>query len=121
MAISTCAAQAGQHVRLNFMKLRQLFDLLLARTSEWYGNLLHDGTGTRADDIEPVRQVDTLSNVVSNEKHRGRRLIPDAQEQSLHVISGLRVEGAKRLIHQENLGPDCERPRDSDTLLHPAR
>src|SRR5260370_32081849 len=42
------------------------------------------------------------------------------QQQLLHLQSGLRVERAERLVHQEELGLHQQAAREADTLLHAA-
>ena len=47
--------------------------------------------------------------------------LPDAQQLLVHVLAGDLVERAERLVHQQDLRPRDERPRDRDPLPHPAR
>ena len=45
----------------------------------------------------------------------------DAQQLGLHVLAGHLVEGAERLVHQQQRRVGGERPGDGDPLLHAAR
>ncbi len=38
----------------------------------------------------------------------------------LQILAALRVEGAERFVHQEDLGAGCERSRNGDALAHAA-
>ena len=45
----------------------------------------------------------------------------DPQQLGLHVLAGHLVEGAERLVHQQQRRVGGERPGDGDPLLHAAR
>ncbi len=57
---------------------------------------------------------------MGDEKHGLAGLSPDAQEFGLHDFAGLRVQGGKGLVHDEDLRVDGERPRQIAALLHTA-
>ncbi|OJV02810.1 MAG: hypothetical protein BGO06_14725 [Shinella sp. 65-6] len=46
--------------------------------------------------------------------------LPDAREQFLHLHAGQRVQGAERLVHQQQLRLVGKRAGDGDPLLHAA-
>jgi hypothetical protein len=58
---------------------------------------------------------------VGDEDRGLARLGPDPQQLELHELAGLRVERGERLVEQEHLRVDRERPRQVHALLHPAR
>ena len=60
------------------------------------------GFGDRAEHDDAVCDVDGLIDVVRHEQHRRGLLVVDREEQVLHLQSGQRVEGAERLIEQED-------------------
>ena len=53
--------------------------------------------------------------------HPGRRVAPQIHDLAAQVFGGERIERAERLVHEQDLGRDRERPREPDALLHPAR
>src|SRR5437773_3285179 len=77
------------------------------------------GRGGHHDD--PIRQRDRLFQIVGHEDHRTLELRPDLEEVVLHQVAGLHVEGAERLVHQDDLGLVHHRHRQRDALAHPAR
>ena len=77
--------------------------------------------GPRRHHDHTIRQVHRLGDRVRHE-HDGRlRRRADLQQLGLHVLAGHLVEGAERLVHQQQLRVRGERPGDRDTLLHAAR
>ena len=55
------------------------------------------------------------------DEHDARaRLGADPQQLGLHVLAGHLVEGAERLVHQQQLRRGGQRPGDRHPLLHPA-
>ena len=48
-------------------------------------------------------------------------LFPDPQKLEVHALAGHLVQGAERLVHQEERRCERERARNRDPLLHPAR
>src|SRR6187551_3584009 len=69
----------------------------------------HDGdrVGHRHRLLLVVRHVD----------ERDADLLLEALDEELHLLAELQVEGAERLVEQEDLRLVDERPRESDTLL----
>jgi hypothetical protein len=75
----------------------------------------------RGEDVDRIRQVDRLRDVVGDEEV-GVVLGPrDVQEQALHPPAGLRIEGPEGLVHEDDLGPVDEGASDRHPLLHAAR
>src|SRR3546814_16439563 len=46
--------------------------------------------------------------------------LPEAQKLLVEVVAGDLVEGAERLVHQQQLGLERQRAGDGDALLHAA-
>src|SRR5207237_261995 len=57
----------------------------------------------------------------SDENDRLPGLLPELRELAVQIFTCLRVEGGERLVHQQHLRIERERPRDGDALPHPAR
>ena len=55
-----------------------------------------------------------------DEQHGRLHLPPQPDEQILHVEAGGRIEGAERLVHEDDPRPEDERPGDRHPLAHPA-
>src|SRR5258708_26988096 len=68
-----------------------------------------------------VTQVDGLVHVMGHEKDGAGGLVPDLQQQLLHVAASLRVEGAERLVHQDHGRPQGQCAGNRNALLHAAR
>jgi hypothetical protein len=55
---------------------------------------------------------------MGDEENPFARARPDVDKQLLHGFAGHAVEGAERLVHQENVGIGSERARNADALAH---
>src|SRR5690242_21828227 len=55
-----------------------------------------------------------------DEHDRRPSLLPDRKQLLLHDASRLRIEGAERFIHEQNVRRDRQRARDRGALLHAA-
>jgi len=69
---------------------------------------------------DPVGEQHRLVEVVGDEHDRLAGLGPDPHELFLHVLAGLGVDRAERLVHEQDLRVGREGPGDPDPLLHPA-
>jgi hypothetical protein len=69
---------------------------------------------------DPVRQVDRLVDVVRHEDDRDPELLAHPQDEVFEFEPGLRVHRRERLVHQQQVGPVGEGPRDRHPLLHAA-
>ena len=56
-----------------------------------------------------------------DEQRRARPLGPDALQLEVEALAGHLVERAERLVEQQHLRLDHERPGDGDPLAHAAR
>src|SRR5213080_1428795 len=77
-----------------------------------------DPPGARRHDGDPRREEERLVQAVGHEDHGLARPAPDVEEPLAHEHARLLVEGAERLVHQEDLRVDGERAADRDALLH---
>ena len=57
---------------------------------------------------------------MGDEQNGLRPFRPDAQQLEAHFIAGERIKRRERLVHQQNVGIEQQRPGDGDALLHAA-
>ena len=82
-------------------------------------DLLHT-PGARRHDDDARREEDRLGDRVRHEDDGGARRLPDPEQLEVEPVARHLVEGAERLVHQDQGRVERERPGDRDTLLHPA-
>ncbi len=80
-----------------------------------------DAARARRHHGDAVGEIDRLLHVMGHEDDGLGCALPDAQQLRLHQASGLGVESAERLVHQQDLGIECERARNGGALLHTTR
>jgi hypothetical protein len=80
-----------------------------------------DAARARRHDDHAVAQEDRLVDVVRDEEDRRLPVLADQQHELLHLLAGLRVERAERLVHQQHRRLVGERAGDRHALLHAAR
>src|SRR5712692_1052076 len=85
------------------------------------GDLFHERPRIRAEDVDLVREVDRLRDVVGHEEDRALDLLPQLVDEVLHAEAGLHVEGAEGLVHEDDLGLHGQRARDRHALPHASR
>ena len=73
------------------------------------------------EDRDPVAHDQRLLLVVRHVDDRGAELAADAQDLELERLAQLLVEGAERLVHQQQPRPEHDRPGERDPLLLAAR
>ena len=78
-------------------------------------------TRIRAHDHDPIRQRDRLGHRVRDEDDGLLAGRPDSKQLGLHAHPRLLVQGAERLVHEQDHRVDRQRPRDCDPLLHTPR
>jgi len=81
---------------------------------------LGDPTWPGRHDDDAVRQEHRLGDRVGDEDDRRAGLGLDADQLRLHVLARHLVQGAERLVHQQDPWSHGQRPGDGDPLLHPA-
>ena len=67
-------------------------------------------------DHDAVGQLECFLLVVRDKHARHLDSAVQTPEPAPQFLSHLRVEGTERLVEQQHLGLDCERPRQSDAL-----
>ena len=77
--------------------------------------------GPGRHDPDAVAQVDRLGDRVRHDHHRGLDLVPQLDDQPLHLVARRLVERRERLVHQDDLRLQHQRARDRDALLLAAR
>ena len=77
--------------------------------------------GPRCQDDDAVGEEDRLGDVVRDEDDRLAALLPEPEQQEVHLVARERVERAERLVEQQHLRVLRERAHDRRALLHAAR
>ncbi len=80
-----------------------------------------DLPGSWRHDDHPGRKKYRLRDRVRDKNDGFLCLAPKFQQLLVEVIPGDLIQGAERLIHQQQFGLNAERPSDGDTLLHSPR
>ena len=70
--------------------------------------------------MTPLREIESLVEVVCDEHHRQSQIGPKLQQQVLQLHPHHRVERAERFVHQPHFRSSRQRARDGDALLHAA-
>ena len=86
----------------------------------WDVHLDHgtNGAGARTHDEDAVRQQHGLRDVVRDQHHGVLDFGPDSQDFDIHLLAGLRIERAERLVQQQDWRVERECPRERRALLH---
>src|SRR5919201_2526130 len=103
-----------------FVHARGLLDLEPARPRQVDRHLLPDAPGTRGENDDAVAEVHRLLDVVGDENDGLACTGPEAHYFFLHRLTGLRIERAERLVHQQHLGIEGQHARERHALLHAA-
>src|SRR5437762_855985 len=85
-----------------------------------YEFLLHP-SGMRRKQQDPITQTNCFPDVVSDKDNGFASRFPNALEIAIKLLAGERIEGGKRLIHQEDAWIGGEGASQGDALFHPAR
>src|SRR5690348_6521226 len=72
--------------------------------------------GPSRHDHDAIRESYRLLEIMSDEDHRLAIGAPQVEQQVAHDLSGLRVERAEWLVHEQDLGIADEHLREADTL-----
>src|ERR1700733_499816 len=95
-------AQTAKNVVRQLVKLISLFQAQIARAVEGYLNVFDNRSRMRTHNKDPVGEVNRLVNIVRDEQDRAGGFVPTFQQELLHLAAGLRIECAKRLVHQDD-------------------
>src|SRR5882672_4091487 len=85
------------------------------------GHAVQHPARPRGEHDHPVGQVDGLVDVMGDEDHGAPGALPDIEQERLHLVAGLDVEGGEGLVHQQDVGAHAEGAGDGHPLLHAAR
>ena len=77
--------------------------------------------GLTAHHGHPVAEQDGLLDVVGDEDDRDAVLLPDVQQELVHPLPGDGVQGAERLVHQQQRRPGGQRAGECRPVPHAAR
>ena len=83
-------------------------------------HLVHDAAGAGGEDVDLVREVHRLRDVVGHEEDGALDLLPQLVDEVLHPEAGLHVEGAEGLVHEDDLGLHGQGAGDGHALAHAA-
>src|SRR3954451_10617587 len=83
-------------------------------------HLFEERAGSGRKHVHTIAQINRLLDRVRHEKHGGLGFPPQVNEQCLHVEAGGWIKRAERLVHEDDARREDQRPRDGDTLPHPA-
>src|SRR5690242_1773756 len=89
-----------------------------AATVERGSKLLDNLARPGRHDANPVREIDGLGHVVSDHEDGLAGFEPDPEQLVLHDFPCLGVEGAKRLVEQQDRRIACERASHRNALFH---
>ena len=92
-----------------------------ARPREIDRDVGDDAAGSRRQDDDAVGDEDRLGDAVGDQDDRGRGPLPQPQQLEVEPLAGQRIERAERLVEQEDLGLERERPGERHPLAGPAR
>jgi hypothetical protein len=81
----------------------------------------HDPPRPRTHHQDPRPQEHRLVDAVGDEEDRAPRRPPDLEQLVLQPLAGQRVEGAERLVHEDDVGVVRQHARDLAALLHATR
>ena len=103
---------------LDVIELGQEHHIVGARPCNRHGDIVDDAARAGAHDQDSVAECDGLVDIMGDEQDGDADFGPYVEQNMLHHRSGLRVERAKRLVHQQNAWIVSERAGYSDALLH---
>src|SRR5438270_3736956 len=91
------------------------------RPRQGHGQDFFDAARPRPHQHDPVSQEQGLVQTVGDEHDGDAQVLPDTPELQLHELARLGVQRRERLVHEQNLGLERQRPCQPDALLHAAR
>ena len=118
---ATPAAEQLAHLGRELEEARLLARVGRARLRQVDLDDPRDPAGPRAHHDDARREEDRLGDRVGDEDDGRAAGLPDPQELEVEPLARHLVERAERLVHQQELRVERERPGDRDAHLHPAR
>src|SRR5262249_32119722 len=104
-----------------WLDVGSLADSRVAWAREWDCNIQHHLPRPAAEYDDTVRQEHRFTNGVGHEERSLVVALPDIEQSHIELVPRDRVEGGKRLVHQQQLRFVNERPADRRPLAHSAR
>ena len=105
----------------NLVKLAAFADRHVTWPRERDRQILDDRRRPPRHHQHAVGEHHRLTDAVRHKQRGLGVLLPQIEQQLVHLVAGDRVERAERLVHQQQLGVIDQRPADRDALAHPAR
>ena len=99
---------------------KEIFAAALARAIQSDADSAFNSAWPRTHDHNAVAHVDGFVDVVGNQEHGGAPSLPESEYFILHSHAREGVEGAKRLVQEEDLWMIDKRSRERGTLSHSA-
>src|SRR5471030_951847 len=99
-------------IAADLVELRALLDLEAARPREWNFNVGNHLARPLAHHQHPVGEIDGFADAVGDEDRGAVMLLPDLHQREVHLVARDRVEGAERLVHQQQVGLEDQRAAD---------
>ena len=93
----------------------------MAGVRQLYGLVELDAPGAGAHHGDAAAHENRLVDVMGDKQHGFFLGFPDAQQQLLHQLAGLVVQGAKRLVHQQHARAVGQGSGNGHALLHATR
>jgi len=81
-------------------------------------HLFADAPWTVRHDQDAIGEEERFIDVMGDEDHGGADAGPDIEQELLHHLARLRIEGSERLVHQHHPRMVDEHAGDLGTLLH---
>ena len=97
-----------------------LDELVRRRRQDGLGRVVLDDPRAHVEDRDPVAELHGLVEVVRDEHDRLAQLLLQAQQLVLQPLAGDGVDGAERLVHQQDRRVGRQGPGHPDPLLLPA-
>ena len=85
------------------------------------GDVRHDPARSRRQHDDPVGDQDRLGDAVRDQDHRRAGEFAEAEQLEIEAFARQRIERAERLVEQEHLRLERERPGERDALARAAR
>ncbi len=101
-------------------ELRRIGQLQIAGARHLNLALHHEAARAFAHAVHRVGQKHALAQVVRDQDHIEALRLPQVAQGAPQLFTGEGVEGAKRLVEQQHLGPVDQRAADAGALLHAA-
>src|ERR1700682_3865900 len=93
----------------------------IARAGEHHVEAFLQPTGSGRQQHYAIRQGQRLTEIVSDKQDTLALALPQVQKDAMHFELGVRIERAKRFIHEKDRRPGYQRSHQRDALPHSPR